>query len=154
MPHVIKLSLLAFGLLVSSHASAADLTEAAIHKLIAEADRSIAHQSADGIEKLFSDKARITLHMSAQGQSQTATLSKPEYIASLRQSWGMYDSYEYNRSGLNVTLHGNQAFVTDTITEAIRVQGQSLTAVTKEEVTVELVGGKPMITNVVGYTSM
>jgi hypothetical protein len=154
MIRVIKFLFLVCSLLASAAAFAADLSKAAIHDMLATVDAGIANKNAHGIEKLFSDRATITMHVNAGGQSRTATISKAEYFKTLRQGWGMYDDYQYNRSNLKIDLQGRKAVVSDTIRETITTRGHKLTATTDEEVTVELVNGKPLITKVEGYTRM
>jgi hypothetical protein len=144
------------GLLVfaSTTSFAADLTRASVDALIAKVDTSANKLDAEGIAKTMSDNVEIVMNISAQGQNQVVKPSKQEYIDLLKQGWAATQNYKYTRTNMKVALNGNKAVVTADIKESMTIQGQTIAGTTKEETTIELVNNAPLITKIVGHTSM
>lgn len=53
-----------------------------------------------------------------------------------------------------IKIRENKAFVSALVQESMTVQGQIISGFSREVVTIELVNGTPLITEVVGYTGM
>jgi hypothetical protein len=72
----------------------------------------------------------------------------------LKQGWAQYKKYKYSRSNVRIEIRDNKAIVTADVRESMTIQGQNISGESKEEVTIELVDGIPLITEVTGYTTM
>lgn len=146
------LLLASFGLISVGHAG--DLNEAAVNNFLNKLDAAIEKLDVNGVAATMSDAVDIILNIDMQGQKQVMQLTKAQYVDMLRQGWAAYSNYKYSRSNVKVKMNGNSALVTADVSETMTVQGQTMTGNSKEEVTVELQNGQPVITKIVGYTSM
>lgn len=154
MLRMVKLFLFIFSFSVITTSAASELTEDAVKNIILKVDSAVSTLNAQKVADTMSSNVEITMYMSIQGKNQVIRPSKKEYLAMLQQGWDMYKNYKYNRSSLEIHIKNNKALVTAHVNESMTVQGQQISAESKEEVTIELVGGNPLITKVTGYTSM
>ena len=69
----------------------------------------------------------------------------------LQKGWYMYTNYKYSK--INIVIN-NKALVSADVQESIIVQGQKLSCASKEEAIIEMVNGVPLITKIIGYTSI
>lgn len=134
--------------------TAADLTEAQVNHVIENVDNAINALDADRLANAFSSNVKISMTLHIQGQKQVLQFSKPEYIEMLKQGWQHHTNYQYKRSNLKIQIQGNKAAVSADITESMDINGQKLSGKSKEEVSIELIDGKPLITHVVGVVNM
>lgn len=96
----------------------------------------------------------IIMNINMQGQKHVMKPGKTEYISMVQQGWSSYSNYTYSKSDVVIKMQGDKSFVTNNVSESMTVQGSKMSGESKEEVTIELVNGKPLITRKVGYTSM
>jgi len=94
------------------------------------------------------------MNITMEGQTQVMKPSKQEYITMLKQGWSAYENYTYSKSNVIIKIQEGKAIVTANIKETMTVQGQNLSGESQEIVTIEIVNGNLLITNVVGYTAM
>ncbi|MFW2441144.1 MAG: hypothetical protein ACN4GR_17435 [Arenicellales bacterium] len=66
----------------------------------------------------------------------------------------MYEDYQYSKSSLKINIKDGKAFVSADVKESMKVQGQVMSGESKEELIIEMINGKALITNVVAYTSI
>ena len=154
MTNLVKVCFLAFSLFASAISFASDLTEESVKSLLSKIDNAVANLNAAEVSKALSDNVIITINITMQGQTQVMRPSKQEYIAMLEEGWSMYENYKYSKSNVKIKIQGSKAFVSADVRESMTVQGQNIAGESKEEITIELINGKPLITNMVGYTSM
>ncbi len=154
MTNLVKVCFLAFSLFASAISFASDLTEESVKSLLSKIDNAVANLNAAEVSKALSDNVIITINITMQGQTQVMRPSKQEYIAMLEEGWSMYENYKYRKSNVKIKIQGSKAFVSADVRESMTVQGQNIAGESKEEITIELINGKPLITNMVGYTSM
>lgn len=154
MKNIFKALLLITGIFSFGVTFAAELTEEKVNKLIAKVDNAAVSLDAIELAKLLSDNVSITMNISMQGKMQVMKPTKQQYLSMLQQGWSMYKNYKYSKSNVKIKIEGNKALVTADVKESMTVQGQSISGESKEEITIELVSGKALITNVVGYTKM
>lgn len=154
MEKTIKTLFMFMCITISVIASAATLTEAAVKEFIEKVDHAAVTLNANEISDALSNDAVIIMNIKMQGQDHVMKPSKNEYITMLQQGWSTYENYKYAKSNVIIKIQGNIAFVTANVKESMTVQGKDVTGESKEEVTIELINGKPLITKVVGYTSM
>jgi len=154
MTNIIKACFLIFSLSVSTISFAANLTEESVRSAMAKIDNAVVNLNAKEVSKALSDSVTITMNINVQGKTQVMKPSKEQYITMLKQGWSMYTNYKYSRSNVKIKIKGGKAYVTADVKESMTVQGQHVAGESKEEVTYELINGKPLITSVVGYTTM
>jgi hypothetical protein len=82
-------------------------------------------------------------------------LSKQQYLQSLEDGWKQSEDYKYSIENMKISVeNANKALVTADVKESMTMQGQHIEATTQEETTVELIGDSPLITKIVGYSTM
>ena len=158
MNNLVRVSFLvfiSFATVISCSSSSYDsLTEELVRSVISALDDATENKDATIFSDALSDDVKIVITMNFQGQSQVVRPSKQEYIAMLEEGWSMYENYKYRKSNVKIKIQGSKAFVSADVRESMTVQGQNIAGESKEEITIELINGKPLITNMVGYTSM
>jgi hypothetical protein len=55
---------------------------------------------------------------------------------------------------MTTEIKNNKALVSAVVQESMIFQGQNMSGSTKEEVTIELVDGNPLVTKVIGHTRL
>ncbi len=143
-----------FTTVISCSSSYDDLTEEIVKTALYKIDNAVENMDADGVSDALSDDVIIVLNIKTQGQNEVIRPSKQEYIAMLKDGWSMSKNYKYTRSNLKIDIQGDKAIITADTRESMTVQGQHITSKVSEKVTMELINGKPLITNVVGHISM
>jgi phosphoribosylformimino-5-aminoimidazole carboxamide ribonucleotide (ProFAR) isomerase len=154
MLRIVKIWFLVFSLAALTSACAPSLTEESAKQVISKIDNAVNTLNAQEVANALSDDVELILNINVQGQIQVLRPSKQEYIAMLQQGWAKSTNYEYSRSNMEIKIQGNKAFVSTNVKESMTVQGQNISGESKEEVTIELINGSPLITKVIGYTSM
>ena len=143
---------MAFLLSFSSHAE--QITRESVDRIIAEVDAAVNALDAGRLANLLSDDVSITMHISAQGQTQTLKPDKSRYLTMLNDGWNQFSDYRYQRSNVKTQISGNKARVYADVVEKMTINGQTISGESQEEVTIEMINGKALITKVVGYTHM
>ena len=154
MRNIARVLCLFLGLSLIANSYATGLTEEAVKQLILRVDNAINEKNAKAIEAELSKNVSITINIDVNGQKQVMKPSKHEYVSMLEQAWEQYSNYKYNRSNMVIKITSNKAVVTADVSESMTAQGQNISGSSKEEVIIELIEGKPLITAVTGYTSM
>jgi hypothetical protein len=154
MPCLAKAIFLFLSLAVATSAYAAELTEETVKQVISRIDKAVNDRNANALAKELSNNASIKINISVKGRKRAMTASKRRYISILEQSWAQYSDYNYSRSNMTMTIKNNKALVSVVVQESMVLQGQNVSGSTKEEVTIELVDGKPLVTKVTGHSSL
>ncbi|MAV31319.1 MAG: hypothetical protein CL866_02060 [Cycloclasticus sp.] len=140
--------------LLLSNAYSAEVTEAGVEELMHKVDIAVNKLDVDGVGAVLSDNVKITMNIDVQGQKQVLRPSKQEYLAMLKQGWTMGTDYSYSRSGINISISNNKAFVTTNVIESMTIQGRVISGTSREEAVVESVGNSILVTKIIGYTSL
>ncbi len=151
---IVKLLIFVFVLSVFTNSSAAELTEEAVKNLISKVDSAVNALNVQGVADALGSDVEIIMHISSQGQSQVIRPSKQEYLAMLEQGWAMFTDYKFSRSNLVIEMQENKAFVTVDTRESMIFQGQKISGQSKEEFTIEIVNGAPLVAGVITHSSM
>ena len=157
MKKTVKVCFLVFCLfttMISCSSSYDELTEEIVRDFITEIDNAIVNMDVDGVADALSDDAIIVMNINMQGQTHVIKPSKHAYIEMLEQGWSAATNYEYTRTNLKIVMQDNKAIVTALVRESMTVQGRNMDTRTREKITVELINGQPLITNVVGHSSL
>ena len=154
MKNVVKVYVLVLFLMTSIAANASGLTEDSVKALIAKVDKAVITLNSSEISDLLSNNVVIIMNINMQGKDHVMKPNKQEYISMLKEGWATYTNYTYKKSNTIIKIKGETATVTANIKESMTVQGQDISGETKEEVTIKLVDGKPLVTKVVGYSKM
>lgn len=154
MLRLIKVSCLLLGLVVFSNAFAAELTEESVKELITSVELAANNKNVDGIASVLSDNVEIVLNLSFNGQTQVINSNKEDYISLLKQGWSISTNYKYVNKSSDITIDGDKAFVKAVVQEMMTIQGQDISAESKEESVVELIDGTLLVTKIVGYSSL
>jgi hypothetical protein len=146
-------ALLMLGAALSAQASG--LTEQTVEQFLKTMDAAIARKDSDSVAGLMSSTVAIRMSITAGGKTQTLTPTRQEYLKLMKEGWAISTDYRYSRSGVKINLADSaKAVVTATVRESMKVQGQQINGLSEEEVTIEMVEGKPLITKVVGNSKM
>lgn len=146
---------LVFLLIAPAFVHAAAIDENIIKQMITEIDKAIAAKDATGIAKSISPNVQIVLNVSTQGKKQVMSMTKDQYLKVLQDGWSMSQNYKYSRANMKIKLENpNRAVVTADVFESMTVNGQKISGSSKEEVYIELINDTPLITKIVGHTTM
>jgi hypothetical protein len=154
MPYIAKAIFLLLSLVVATSSHGAGLTEETVKQVISRIDKAVNDQNANALANELSNDVSIKLNISMKGRKQAMTASKRQYISMLEQSWAKYSDYKYSRSDVKINIKDNKAFVSAVVQESMTVQGQNVSGSSTEEVTIEMVNGKPLITKVLAHISL
>lgn len=132
----------------------AKLTKADVEKLIETMDQAVNDLDANAVASMLSENVEIVMDISSQGNTQTMTMNKQEYLTTLKQGWSAFEAYSYERTKLNIDMKNNKALLSFNVEEKMKVQGQNIEGTSKGEATVEMVGGKPLFTKMLANVSM
>jgi hypothetical protein len=151
MKNVLRLIILIAAIL-SAPAFAADIDKAIVDKILAASDQAILKKDVDALGRLMSPDVKITLTANMDGQRDTSTMSKAEYLEAAREQMRAATDYKYERKSLGVEIvsQGKKGISKDRTSESMRLNGQSFRGVTVTTASIELVNGVPMITSIVG----
>ncbi len=130
------------------------LTREMVMSVVTDMEHATKRKDVDGISDALSDDVTIVININMRGQEQVLTPSKQEYIAMLKESWSIAENYKYSRSNLEIDFKGHRAIVTADIRESMTVKGRRISSDTREEVTMEILDARPLVTKVVGHITM
>lgn len=114
-----------------------------------------AKQDTKAICALYADDAEIRLTTFTRTGSDKKTYGKEEYCALMEFGYaqmkaaGMSSTMKADITDMEIAADGKSADVHSTVTESLRIQGQSINVRTEQSDRVELMGGKPLITKTV-----
>lgn len=154
MKHKLLFIILSFCLVSFTDAFSQDITEPQIIEFLAKIDAAINEMNVDGVADALSDDVKIEMTIQAGSKNQVMRPSKAEYVGMLRKAWSQYRSYIYNRSGTEIYVEKSKAIVTADIVESMSINGQIISGVSEEEVTIKRINGELRITDMVGITTM
>ena len=139
---------------ISNISFAAELTKESVNQLLNTVEQAAKKHNSDAIGEVLADNVMITMNIEIQGQTQVAKVNKGQYLSMLEQGWAQVSNYDYSKSDVEIELDGDKAYITANVNESMTVQGHDVSTSSHEEAVVELVNGKVMVTNIVGYVSM
>lgn len=144
-------SLALIAAMLSAPACAADINKAMVEKLLAASDQAVMRKDVDALAQLMRPDVKITLMVNMEGQRDTVTLSKAQYLQATQEQMRAVTDYKYERKslGIEIVSQGRKGISKDRTTESMRMNGQSFRGVTVTTAAIELVNGVPMITSVV-----
>ena len=140
--------------MISSVAFASNLTPEMIEGMILELDRAVVAKDAEAIVSLMSEDVSLAMNITMNGKTKVFEANRKEYLSNLKESWEQFEDYTYTRKNLHITMYNNGAIASGVVYETMRIQGQQLSSTTEEEVTIALVGGKPLVTKVMGFSKI
>jgi hypothetical protein len=144
-------------LLVACNVEANNLiNEQMVRDLVANFQLAVKSKDANSVISYFSDEATIEMTLAMPGGQQKSTLNRTEYKALLEATWKQSEEYTYEVTDLNIRINSDKtvAIVSDTIIESVKFMGQRMTTKTKEEIIIEIINEKLLITSVVGIAHM
>ena len=154
MPYLAKAIFIFSSLVAATSSYSAELTEDTVKQVISRIDKAINNQNSAALAKELSTYASIKFNITLKGRKQAMTASKRRYISMLEQSWAQYSDYKYSRSNMTIDIKNNKALVSAVVQESMVFRGQKVSGSTKEEVTIELINGEPLVTKVIGHTRL
>lgn len=127
---------------------ATEVSEASVTALVAQLDKAISARDAEGVGRLISPGVKMTWVVSVNGVRQVAHLNKAQYMEMLRAGWAQAEEYSYERKNTTIRVSGGRAMLSGTVIERMRLGGERITGRSTESATVELVGGRLLITEI------
>jgi hypothetical protein len=151
MKNVLRSFIVAAAML-SSPAFAANIDKGMVDKLLAASDQAVVKKDVDALGRLMSPDVKITLTVNVEGQRDTTTMSKAQYLQAAQEQMRAATDYKYERKslGIEIVSQGKKGISKDRTTESMRLNGQSFRGVTVTTASIELVDGVPMVTSIVG----
>ena len=154
MKNAIKICFIILSFTTFSMLNAGEITKSNIKAIIKKIDSAASTLDASKISDTMSDNVLIIMNITMQGKKYTMKPSKKEYLIMLQQSWDTYKNYTYKKSNVIIKIEKNKAIVTSDVSESMTVNDKNISGESKEEITIKLINGKPLITKVIGYTTM
>ena len=147
---VIKPVLLLF-LFVGIGCSGEKLTESQVKSVIDEVQAGAEMEDADYILNYFADDAKIDLTMPPSMGGQRMILDKYGYKNMLTLGWKMATQLSYRVEDIAISMgpDSKSANVTSVVMETTEMMEEEISSKTHENVTIRLIDGKPLITNIV-----
>ena len=144
-------------LLVACNVEASNLiNEQMVRDLVDNFQLAVKSKDAKSVISYFSDDAVVEMTLAIPGGQQKSTLNKTEYRELLESTWKQSEEYTYEVTDLNIQINSDKtvAIVSDTIIESVKFMGQRMTTKTKEEIIIEIINEKLLITSVVAIATM
>jgi len=140
--------------LASTTLSAQELSKSSVEDMIEDMDKAASNSDIVTIAKYIHPNASITMNVTINGQQQVMKASKQQYVQLLTQGLQSATSYDHEISNLDITIKNGKAFASMNVTETIEMNGQTQTGKSQENLTIELIGGRLIITGIVAFTSL
>lgn len=140
--------------LANTSLSAQELSKSSVEDMIETMDKAASNSDVVTIAKYIHPHASITMNVTINGKTQVMKASKQQYVQLLTQGLESATSYDHEVSNLDITIKDGKAFASMNVTETIEMNGQSQTGKSQENLTIELIGGRLIITGIVAFTSL
>jgi len=128
---------------------AQELNVSALKAFTAKMDEATARCDIDTVIDHIAELAIITLNENSSAGMRILRMNKSKYREFLTIVCAGASGYQYSRTNEKITIDGDQAVITAEVAESMVIQGQPITAKTREKVTVESIDGKLMLTQLV-----
>lgn len=135
-------------LLFFTTASASELSESAVKKIILNVEKSSEKKNIEGIAEALSDNFEMKSYVSFRGEKHFSKKSKQEYLQILKAVWTIYTHYESTVSNTVIKIKNNKAYVTSDVKESATHQGRTMIAHSKQEAIIEMINNTPLITSI------
>ena len=132
--------------LAPAFAPAADLTEAAVTRMVAEVDRAIPAKDLKALRAALADNVLITLSLDLPGQPERVTLAKDQYLTMVEKAWATATEYSYRRSNQKIDLRGELAIVSADVWESLTTNGRRMVTESRETAIIAEIDGRLQIT--------
>ena len=149
MQPIVRGFVLAAALAGASPLVAQELNVSALKAFTAKMDEATARCDIDTVIDHIAELAIITLNENSSAGMRILRMNKSKYREFLTIVCSGASGYQYARTNEKITIDGDQAVITAEVAESMVVQGQPITAKTREKVTVESIDGKLMLTQLV-----
>ncbi len=148
MKSILKISLIFCSLFISSMSFAGEITEESVQTLLTKMDTASKNLDADAFAKILSDDA-VIVAKSMLGEKKP---SKQEFIDATKRTWSVTENYKYNRTDTKTDIQVDKATASATILESGDIYGTKMSTKTKATMTIKLVNGEPLITELISQT--
>mgnify|MGYP001070890524 CR=1 FL=1 len=149
---VFKLILLA--LFSLSSLSAQELTKSSVKTMIAAMDQAASKRDVVTIARFMHPNTIVKMHVTISGKVQEMQVSKQQYIQLMTQGLQAANSYEHETSNVKIRIKQGKAYVSMAVKETVGINGQTQVGNSQEDMTIELIQGKLMVTEIVAYTTL
>jgi len=153
MRNIYKLTILMFLILGLTSASAKDvLTKQMVTNLLSKMDKTTVDLDAKALGDLLSDNVLIKIVLPKQnGKNPIVSPNKKQYISLLKQAWAKNKNYKYQRYNVNIEISNNKAITSFNAKESIQVENKTIDTYLKDQMLIEIINGKALITKVVSF---
>jgi ketosteroid isomerase-like protein len=137
-------------------ADEAALTEASVNQMLNEVQAAVDEKSVSALAPYFTDDATITAVLPAS-MGGTSTVTKQQYLESLKQGWGLPAEYTYEIQNIEIEIapDGQTAVATDVALETVAMNGKVVASSrTQETINIVLDNGSPRIKALRGEVEM
>lgn len=147
---------LSLSLVLACCDSGPKLTEAMVQNRLDEIDRATSAQDVEAVVGFLAADAVVQVTTHVYGGARTDTLSRDQYATLLAESFALADEIEYERTTRSLELgeDGRAATVESVVLEGLRRDGRWVRTRTRERAVFEMREGRPLVTSVVGNTTI
>jgi ketosteroid isomerase-like protein len=132
------------------------LTEASVNQMLNDLQAAVNEKNVTTFATYFTDDSTITFVL-PENMGGTSTVSKQQYIESLKQGWAMptESTYEVKEIEIDVAPDGQSALATDVVLETVAINGKTVASTrTQETINIVLDNGAPRIKAIRGEIEM
>jgi hypothetical protein len=148
------LTFLLLTLLSITSLSAEKLTKSSIKNMISNMDKAASKRDVVSISRYMHPNAVIKMHVTISGKEQEMQINKQQYIQLLTQGLQAATTYEHETSNVKIRISNKKAFVSMEITETVGINGRTQVGESQENMTIELINGHLMVTEISAYTTL
>ena len=140
---------LTLALACASPLLAEELVVSDLKAFSARADAAAARCDVDSVVGLIAEPAILQGVGYNQGQMLRFRMNKTQYRELLTRICAARSDYRHERTNEKISIEGDQAIITADVAETLVLAGQPIATKTRERVTVELIDGRLMVTQLV-----
>jgi len=134
--------------------AAGPITEAQIKQVIDATDAAAMKRDAAGIGLYLGESFEKVIEFQLEKWMAKVRIDRDKYLAMIDSGWAECEAYDYRRADTEIHImpDGLSGQTYSTIIEHVVKDGRQMTSKVREYATYELENGRPVITEISGYT--
>lgn len=124
------------------------ITEDDIREMIYDVEAANRNRDIEGIMRYLSPDVEITITLDTLFGPQKMQWTRTKYKIETKNAWANASSYTYKRQNDHIAVSddGQSAHVETDIFEVITIQGKTIKQKTRENIDIEIIGGRLLVT--------
>lgn len=153
IPVVIILITLLLGCATTKTKTYTFINEDDVLEIMNEVEVATLDKDIEGVIKYIHPYAKIRVTIVNKSEPETIWMSREQYKNSTVEGWSMTSRYEYSHENDQITISEDKqnAVVETDVIESYVCQGQSVNTKTHERITLEIIDGKILVTEIEAF---